>query len=150
MVIFELKIRLDKNTMTNIMNKSTMEQTRPSAETGTGFWNTRVNKNQGSGKLQKTKKKEEISTLFYFILLYFTAYCIYCTQYFQCMYLICNNKLKIVLTYHYWINCSKFSKYFGQNNFRITKLFWLLYCYYRKKYRKLEKMKSTLSLLFLT
>ena len=59
--------------MTNIMNKSTMEQTMPSAETGTGFWNTRVNKNQGSGKLQKTKKKEK----FYFILLY--IYCKYCT-----------------------------------------------------------------------
>ena len=44
--------------MTNIMNKSTMEQTMPSAETGTGFWNTKVNKNQGSGKLQKTKKKK--------------------------------------------------------------------------------------------
>ena len=55
--------------MTNIMNKSTMEQTMPSAETGTGFWNTKVNKNQGSGKLQKTKKKE-ILALFYFILLY--------------------------------------------------------------------------------
>ena len=53
--------------MTNIMNKSTMEQTMPSAETGTGFWNTRVNKNQGSGKLQKTKKKE-ILTLFYCVL----------------------------------------------------------------------------------
>ena len=53
--------------MTNIMNKSTMEQTMPSAETGTGFWNTRVNKNQGSGKLQKTKKKE-ILTLIYSVL----------------------------------------------------------------------------------
>ena len=51
--------------MTNIMNKSTMEQTMPSAETGTGFWNTRENKNQGSGKLQKTKKRN-----LNFILLY--------------------------------------------------------------------------------
>jgi hypothetical protein len=32
-----------------------MEQTMPSAETGTGFPNTNVNKNQGSGKLQRWK-----------------------------------------------------------------------------------------------
>ena len=42
------------------MNKSTIEQTMPSAETGTGLENTMVNKNQGSGKLQRTKKKREM------------------------------------------------------------------------------------------
>ena len=40
------------------MNKSTIEQTMPSAETGTGLLNTMVNRNQGSGKLQRTKKRE--------------------------------------------------------------------------------------------
>jgi len=42
---------MDKNTPHNIRNSSAMEQTMPSAETGTGFPNTNVNKNQGSGKL---------------------------------------------------------------------------------------------------
>ena len=58
LVIFHLKIRMDKKTRTNIMNKSTIEQTMPSAETGTGLLNTMVNRNQGSGKLQRTKKRE--------------------------------------------------------------------------------------------
>ena len=56
LVIFHLENKMDANTKTNIMNKSVIEQIMPSAETGTGFLNTIVNKNQGSGKLREGKK----------------------------------------------------------------------------------------------
>ena len=56
LVIFHLENKMDANTKTNIMNKSVIEQIMPSAETGTGFLNTTVNKNQGSGKLREGKK----------------------------------------------------------------------------------------------
>ena len=41
-VIFQLKSKMDMNTITNIMNNKVMEQTMPSEDTGTGFWKTIV------------------------------------------------------------------------------------------------------------
>jgi hypothetical protein len=49
LVIFQLKIRMDKKTSISMPNRMAMEQTIPADETATGFWNTMVNSNQGSG-----------------------------------------------------------------------------------------------------
>ena len=37
LVIFQLNIRMERNTKTNMMNKRVIEHTIPSEETGTGF-----------------------------------------------------------------------------------------------------------------
>ena len=51
LVIFQLKIRIEKKTSISMANRMAMEQTIPADETVTGFWNTMVNINQGSGSL---------------------------------------------------------------------------------------------------
>jgi hypothetical protein len=54
-VIFQLNIRIDKNTRINIQKRMAMEQTIPVAETGTGFWKAIVNMNHGNGSLKRGK-----------------------------------------------------------------------------------------------
>jgi len=49
LVIFQLQIRMVQKTSTSMPNRMAMEQTIPADETVTGFWNTMVNSNQGSG-----------------------------------------------------------------------------------------------------
>ena len=51
-VIFQLNIKIEKNTRQSIMNRIATEQTMPSAETGTGLPLIRENKSQGSGNLK--------------------------------------------------------------------------------------------------
>ena len=51
LVIFQLNKRTEKKTKINMVNNKAIEQTIPSEDTGTGFWNTMVYKNQGSGSL---------------------------------------------------------------------------------------------------
>ena len=50
-VIFQPKAKIEKKTNINIVKRRVMEQTIPAELTGTGFWNTIVNKNQGKGNL---------------------------------------------------------------------------------------------------
>lgn len=59
LVIFQLKIRMDKKTSISMPNRMAMEQTIPAEETETGFWNTMVNSNQGSGSPTVTSKMLE-------------------------------------------------------------------------------------------
>lgn len=51
MVIFQLKMRIERNTSMSIQKSSVMEQTMPSLVTGTGVPNTNVKRNHGKGNL---------------------------------------------------------------------------------------------------
>ena len=57
LVIFQLKIRIEKKTRHNIPKRMATEQTIPLAETGTGSKNTIENKNHGNGNLENNKEK---------------------------------------------------------------------------------------------
>lgn len=52
MLICQLKIRIEKKTRSNMPQRMAIEQIIPLADTGTGFWNTSVNRNQGRGRLK--------------------------------------------------------------------------------------------------
>ena len=51
LVIFQLKIRIEKKTSISMANRMAMEQTIPADETVTGFWNIMMNINHGNGSL---------------------------------------------------------------------------------------------------
>ena len=52
LVIFQLKMRMEKKTSMSIPKRIAIEQIIPLADTGTGFWNTMVNRNHGRGRLE--------------------------------------------------------------------------------------------------
>ena len=62
MLIFQLKMRMEKKTSMSIPKRIAIEQIIPFADTGTGFWNTKVNRNQGRGKL-KSKRLVDIESI---------------------------------------------------------------------------------------
>ena len=52
LVIFQLKMRIDKKTKINMPKRMAIEQTMPALDTGTGVWKTIVYRNHGKGNLK--------------------------------------------------------------------------------------------------
>lgn len=63
LVIFQLKIKMEKKTSNNIPKRIPMEQIMPEDDTGTGSPKTIVYKNHGKGSLSKASN-EYVSSMY--------------------------------------------------------------------------------------